>query len=86
MTGDHIQYSNDADCYAISKEARFWFSFRPNKLKSEDMQWLKDLDVSMNIYMVCSRFRDHGLYFDLYDCIPLEQLKSDVINVHKLGE
>lgn len=86
MTVYRIQCSNDADYYAISIEGGFGFFFRPHNLKSEDTQWLKNLDVGMNIDKVCSRFRDQGLYFDLYDCIPLEQLKSDVINVHKLGE
>lgn len=86
MTVDRIQCDTDTDCYAVSKEGGIGFSFRPYNTKSEDIQWLKTLDVGNAVDLVCSRYIDKGLYYELRDCVPFDQLNPDLINVHQLGD
>ncbi|BBQ84150.1 TPA: hypothetical protein I9Y23_003338 [Kluyvera ascorbata] len=86
MTIDRIQCETDVDCYAVSKEGGMGFSFRPHNTKSEDIQWLKDLDVGNAVDLVCSRYIDKGLYYDMRDCVPFDRLKPELINTHNIGE
>ncbi|MFU0967051.1 hypothetical protein [Kluyvera ascorbata] len=85
MTIDRIQCETDTDCYAVSKEGGIGFSFRPHNTKSEDVQWLKNLDVGNVVELVCSRYIDKGLYYEFRDCAPFDQVNPDLVNVHKQG-